>query len=78
MRMVMTMIMVVAMVMIMLMIVVMLAVVGVMPWTGAILFALAASISVACVAGRYHYTVDIVAGAALALAIWAIVLMLGV
>lgn len=54
------------------------AVAGAMPWTGAILFALAASISVACVAGRYHYTVDVVAGAALALAIWALVLAIGV
>lgn len=50
-----------------------LAVAGAMPAAGAVLLALAASISVACVVGRYHYVVDVVAGAALALAIWIIV-----
>lgn len=55
-----------------------LAVGGVMPWAGAIFFALAISISVACVVGRYHYAVDVVAGAALALAIWILVLAFGV
>jgi hypothetical protein len=34
------------------------------------LLALAAGICVACVVGRYHYTVDVVAGAAVALALW--------
>ena len=47
-----------------------LAVVGVLPWTGALLLSLAAGICVACVVGRYHYAVDVVSGAALALAIW--------
>jgi membrane-associated phospholipid phosphatase len=47
-----------------------LAVVGAMPWAGAALLALAAGICVACVVGRYHYTVDVVAGAAVALALW--------
>jgi membrane-associated phospholipid phosphatase len=49
-----------------------------MPWTGAIFLALAASISVACVVGRYHYIVDVIAGAVLALAIWGLVLAAGV
>ena len=48
-----------------------LAVVGALPWTGAFLLTLAAGICVACVVGRYHYVVDVVTGAALALAIWA-------
>jgi membrane-associated phospholipid phosphatase len=48
-----------------------------MPWAGAIMFALAASIGVACIVGRYHYTVDVIAGAVLALAIWGLVLALG-
>ncbi|MBZ5557905.1 MAG: phosphatase PAP2 family protein [Acidobacteriia bacterium] len=49
-----------------------------MPWAGAILFVLAASISLACVVGRYHYIVDVVAGAALALVIWGLVAAAGV
>jgi membrane-associated phospholipid phosphatase len=47
-----------------------LAVVGVLPWTGALLLLLAAAICVACVVGRYHYVVDVMAGAAVALALW--------
>ena len=39
----------------------------------AIVLLLAASISVACVVGRYHYVVDALAGGALALVIWGIV-----
>ena len=35
-----------------------------------LLLALAAGICVACVVGRYHYIVDVVAGAAVALALW--------
>jgi membrane-associated phospholipid phosphatase len=50
-----------------------LAVIGVMPGIGLLFLVLAASIAVACVAGRYHYTVDVAAGIALALAIWAVV-----
>jgi hypothetical protein len=38
---------------------------------------LAMSISVACVVGRYHYVVDGVTGAALAVAIWGIVTAAG-
>ncbi|MBI3492918.1 MAG: phosphatase PAP2 family protein [Acidobacteria bacterium] len=54
------------------------AVIGAMPVAGAILLGLAVSISVACIVGRYHYAVDVVAGAALALAIWVVVLAAGV
>ena len=44
------------------------AVIGTLPWTGALLLVLAAAICVACVVGRYHYVVDVAAGAAVALA----------
>jgi membrane-associated phospholipid phosphatase len=47
-----------------------LAIVGVLPWTGGLLLVLALAICVACVVGRYHYVVDVVAGAAVALALW--------
>ncbi len=47
-----------------------LAVIGTLPWTGAVLLVIALSISLACVVGRYHYTVDVLAGAALALLLW--------
>jgi membrane-associated phospholipid phosphatase len=53
------------------------ALAGALPLTGAAFLALALSISLACVAGRYHYVIDVVAGAILALAIWAIVLIAG-
>ena len=51
-----------------------LAVLGVMPWVGAVLIVLAASIALACIAGRYHYVVDVVAGAVLAVLLWALVI----
>lgn len=47
-----------------------LAVAGALPWTGAVLLLLAAGIGVGCVVGRYHYVVDVVTGAALALVVW--------
>ena len=47
-----------------------LGIVGTLPWTGALLLALAAAICLACIVGRYHYIVDVVAGAAVALALW--------
>jgi membrane-associated phospholipid phosphatase len=47
-----------------------LAVIGAMPWIGILLLALATAICVACVVGRYHYVVDVGAGAAVALAVW--------
>ena len=50
-----------------------LAVIRVMPGAGLVFLVFAASIAVACVVGRYHYVIDVLAGAALALAIWAVV-----
>jgi membrane-associated phospholipid phosphatase len=47
-----------------------LAVIGALPWTGGLLLVLAAGICVACVVGRYHYAVDVAAGAAVALVVW--------
>ena len=47
-----------------------LALVGVLPWTGILLLALAAAICVACIVGRYHYIVDVAAGGAVALVLW--------
>lgn len=55
-----------------------LAVSGPLPWAGAVLLFLAGTITVACVVGRYHYIVDVVAGVALALGVWAITLAAGV
>lgn len=46
-----------------------LAVMHAMPGAGLALLAIAVSISIACVVGRYHYSVDVIAGVALALAI---------
>ena len=43
-----------------------------LPAAGAVLFLCAASIAVACVVGRYHYTVDVLAGAALGLGVCAL------
>jgi membrane-associated phospholipid phosphatase len=53
------------------------ALLDVMPGVGAIFLGLALSISVACVVGRYHYVVDGVAGAALAVIIWILVNVAG-
>ena len=50
-----------------------LAVMSAMPVAGLVLLGLALSIAAACVVGRYHYVVDIVAGAALAAAVSAVV-----
>jgi len=55
-----------------------LVVIGVEPVAGTVLLALAASIAVACVVGRYHYVIDVVAGAALALLAWGAVALMGV
>jgi membrane-associated phospholipid phosphatase len=46
-------------------------VLGPLPGVGAIFLVLALSIALACVVGRYHYVVDVVSGAALAIAVWA-------
>jgi membrane-associated phospholipid phosphatase len=48
-----------------------------MPAAGAVLFAIAITIAVATVVGRYHYIVDAVAGAALTAALWAIMVSFG-
>jgi membrane-associated phospholipid phosphatase len=47
-----------------------LAVIGALPGPGVVLLLLAVAICIACVVGRYHYIVDIVAGAAVAAALW--------
>jgi membrane-associated phospholipid phosphatase len=47
-----------------------LAVIGPVPIAGVILLILASSIAIACVVGRYHYIVDVVAGAALAVVLF--------
>lgn len=50
-----------------------LAVMAAMPWTGTALLVIAVTISLACVVGRYHYIVDVIAGAALGIIVWAAV-----
>jgi len=50
-----------------------LAVVRPMPGVGLVLLFLAGSIAAACIVGRYHYVVDVVAGVLLTLAIWSVV-----
>jgi membrane-associated phospholipid phosphatase len=55
-----------------------LAVIRSMPLTGSVLLVLAASVSVACVVGRYHYVVDVVAGVILAGGAWAAVTLYGI
>lgn len=52
------------------------AILPVLPWIGLGFLVIALSISVACVVGRYHYIVDAVFGAALALIVWAAVALL--
>ena len=42
----------------------------VVPWAGLAFLLAAASIAVGCVAGRYHYVVDAVAGVAVAIVLW--------
>jgi membrane-associated phospholipid phosphatase len=53
------------------------AVVGSLPVFGGVLVALAASVSVACIVGRYHYVIDILAGAVLAGGVWAAATIFG-
>jgi membrane-associated phospholipid phosphatase len=55
-----------------------LAVSGSMPLTGGVLLLLAASVSLACVVGRYHYVVDVLAGAVLAGGVWAATTIAGI
>ena len=47
-----------------------LAIVGALPAAGIALLFLAAGICLACVVGRYHYAVDVVAGAVVAIVLW--------
>jgi membrane-associated phospholipid phosphatase len=54
------------------------AVVDQLPVTGAILFALAVSVSIAAVVGRYHYVIDILTGAVLAAAVWVVIAVSGI
>ena len=49
-----------------------------LPVTGAILMAVAASIGVACVVGRYHYAMDVLTGAVLGTVVCIVVAMYGV
>jgi membrane-associated phospholipid phosphatase len=53
------------------------AVVDQMPLTGAILFALAVTVSIGAVVGRYHYVIDILTGALLAAAVWLVIAVTG-
>jgi membrane-associated phospholipid phosphatase len=50
-----------------------LAVATVMPAAGLVLLAIALGIAIGCVTGRYHYVIDVLAGAVLALLAWAVV-----
>ena len=54
-----------------------LGVVSALPALGVVLLVCAASIAVACVVGRYHYTVDVIAGAALGFVVCAIAAICG-
>ena len=54
-----------------------LAVIGSMPLAGVVLLVLAVSISIACVVGRYHYAVDVIAGAMVAAVVYAAVTIFG-
>jgi membrane-associated phospholipid phosphatase len=47
-----------------------LAVIGTLPCAGAVLLGLATGICVACVVGRYHYVIDVAAGAFVAFTLW--------
>lgn len=53
------------------------AVYGALPFVGALFGALALSIALACIVGRYHYIVDVIAGAVLATSIWSVMELLG-
>ena len=54
------------------------AIVPVMPVVGGLLFAVAISIAIACVVGRYHYAMDVAAGAALAGLVWTVTHLAGI
>jgi len=48
------------------------AVIDAMPLVGTLLLVVAGSIAIACVVGRYHYAMDVVAGALLAVLVWVV------
>jgi membrane-associated phospholipid phosphatase len=50
-----------------------LAVAGTMPWAGLAFGVVAAIVALACIVGRYHYVIDVVAGALLAIALWFVI-----
>lgn len=52
-------------------------VIGTLPVVGLVLLLCAASIAVACVVGRYHYTMDVIVGAALGLGVCALTAAFG-
>jgi membrane-associated phospholipid phosphatase len=54
-----------------------LGVISSLPLVGAMMLFFAGSISVACVVGRYHYAVDVLAGAALGLVVCGVVAICG-
>ncbi len=54
-----------------------LGVISSLPLVGAVMLIFAASISVACVVGRYHYAVDVLAGAVLGLTVCGLVVACG-
>jgi membrane-associated phospholipid phosphatase len=54
-----------------------LGVISTLPWLGVLLLLSAVSIAVACVVGRYHYAVDVLAGAALGLGVCAVTAVFG-
>jgi membrane-associated phospholipid phosphatase len=53
-------------------------VIDTMPAIGLLFLLLAGTISVATVVGRYHYVIDGIAGAALAVAVWTVAKIAGV
>jgi membrane-associated phospholipid phosphatase len=55
-----------------------LAVSGSLPLIGGGLLVLAASVSLACIVGRYHYVADVLAGAVLAAGVWAATTICGI
>jgi membrane-associated phospholipid phosphatase len=55
-----------------------LAILGQAPTVGLVFLLLAVSAAIACVVGRYHYIVDAVAGAGVAMIAWMIVRALGI
>jgi membrane-associated phospholipid phosphatase len=48
------------------------------PAAGTVALALAVTIAVACVVGRYHYAIDVITGAALSVVVWILVAASGV